>query len=99
KFIQQNAKEKKLRQNNSQATNINEIESDNDLQDIKNKFQVKSSGIISLNEIDKESISNIELEEKRIALLERKVKLKKELAKANAIELQNRQLKKNLGLP
>ncbi|CAG8683162.1 17057_t:CDS:1, partial [Gigaspora rosea] len=60
---------------------------------------VKSSGIISLNEIDKESISNIELEERRIALLERKVKLKKELAEAEAIELQNRQLKINLGLP
>ncbi|CAG8684489.1 20455_t:CDS:1, partial [Gigaspora rosea] len=84
---------KKLRQENSQNADIIEIESDNDSQDIKNEFQLKSSRIISLNEIDKESILNIELEERRIALLERKVKLKKKLAEAEAIELQNRQLK------
>ncbi|CAG8823991.1 46260_t:CDS:2, partial [Gigaspora margarita] len=47
--------------------------------------------IISLDKA--KSISNIELEERKIALLERQTKLRKEIAKAKAIELQNQQLK------
>ncbi|CAG8800195.1 19289_t:CDS:2 [Gigaspora margarita] len=43
-------------------------------------------------------IENIELEERKMALLERQMKLRKEVAEVEAIELQNRQLKMNLGL-
>ena len=41
---------------------------------------------------------NIELEERKLALLERQVKLRKEVAEAEAIELQNQQLKISMGL-
>ena len=41
-----------------------------------------------------ESLStNLELEERKLALLERQVKLRKEAAEAEAIELKNQQLK------
>ncbi|KAF0464111.1 cobalamin biosynthesis protein cobt [Gigaspora margarita] len=92
-------REKRLRQNNLQVTNVIEIESDNDPQDIKNEIQAESFGNMLTNEINKEPILNIELEERKMALLERQAKLRKELAEAEAIELQNRQLKINLGLP
>ncbi|CAG8764125.1 6379_t:CDS:2, partial [Cetraspora pellucida] len=39
---------------------------------------------------------DIELEERKIALKERQIKIRKETAKAQAIELQNRQLKASL---
>ncbi|CAG8850467.1 24969_t:CDS:1, partial [Gigaspora margarita] len=39
---------------------------------------------------------DIELEEKKIALLEHQTKVRKEVAKAEAIELQNKQLKASL---
>jgi len=46
-----------------------------------------------------ESLStNLELEERKLALLERQVKLRKEAAEAEAIELKNQQLKMSLGL-
>ena len=45
-----------------------------------------------------ESISSIKLEERKVALLERQVKLRKEMAEAEEMELKNRQLKMNLGL-
>jgi hypothetical protein len=47
------------------------------------------------NSINKENevMLNIELEERKLALLERQVKLRKEVAEAEAIELQNQQLK------
>jgi len=44
------------------------------------------------------SSANIELEERKLALLERQVKLRKEAAEAEAIELKNQQLKMSLGL-
>ncbi|CAG8835577.1 40905_t:CDS:2, partial [Gigaspora margarita] len=91
-----NCKEKRLQQNNSQVTNVIEIELDNDSQDIKNEVQAESSGNMLTNKINKESISNIELEERKMALLERQAKLRKELAEAEAIELQNQQLKISL---
>ena len=40
---------------------------------------------------------NIELEERKLALLERQVKLRKEVTEAEVIELQNRQLEINMG--
>ena len=41
-----------------------------------------------------ESLStNLELEERKLAILERQVKLRKEAAEAEAIELKNQQLK------
>ena len=43
-------------------------------------------------------ILSIELEERKLALLERQVKLRKETAETEALELQNRQLKISLGL-
>lgn len=49
------------------------------------------------NSINKENES-IELEERKMALLERQVKLRKEMAEAEAIELKNKQLKMSLGL-
>ena len=39
------------------------------------------------------SSANIELEERKLALLERQVKLRKEAAEAEVIELKNQQLK------
>ncbi|CAG8841079.1 27648_t:CDS:1, partial [Racocetra persica] len=63
---------------------------------LKNEIQAESSGNTLLNEINKDSISNIELEERKIALLERQAKLRRELAETEAIELQNRQLKISL---
>jgi len=45
-----------------------------------------------------DSLLSIELEERKIALLERQAKLRKETAEAEAIELKNMQLKKSLGL-
>ncbi|CAG8735258.1 25910_t:CDS:2, partial [Racocetra persica] len=53
KISSTNIKEKRVRQNNSQVTNIIEIESDNDLQDTKNEIQAESSGNTLLNEINK----------------------------------------------
>ena len=44
------------------------------------------------------SSTNLELEERKLALLERQVKLRKEAAEAEAIELKNQQLKMSLGL-
>lgn len=44
------------------------------------------------------SSANLELEERKLALLERQVKLRKEAAEAEAIELKNQQLKMSLGL-
>ena len=44
------------------------------------------------------SSANIELEERKLALLERQVKLRKEAAEAEVIELKNQQLKMSLGL-
>ena len=45
-----------------------------------------------------ESISSIELEERKMALLEHQVKLRKEMAEVEEMELKNRQLKMNLNL-
>ncbi|CAG8540149.1 9869_t:CDS:1, partial [Dentiscutata heterogama] len=73
--------------------------SDNDLHDQKYKIQVENSKTILTNEINQESVSYIELEKRKIALLEYQAKLRKELAKAETIKLQNQQLKINLGLP
>ncbi|CAG8795632.1 26327_t:CDS:1, partial [Gigaspora rosea] len=41
KISSTNVKEKRLRQNNSQITNVIEIESDYDSQDIKNEVQAE----------------------------------------------------------
>ena len=41
---------------------------------------------------------SIELEERKMALLERRVKLRKEMAEVEEMELKNRQLKMNLNL-
>ena len=47
---------------------------------------------------ENEIILSIELEERKLALLERQVKFRKEKAEAEAIKLQNQQLKISLGL-
>ena len=56
--------------------------------------------MLPTNLIDKENdfILSIELEEGKLALLERQVKFRKEAAETEALELQNRQLKISLGL-
>jgi len=71
--------------------------SDNNLQNRDNEISIKNLASSSTNPIN-ESILNIELEERKLALLERQVKLRKEAAEAEAIELKNKQLKINLGL-
>lgn len=43
-------------------------------------------------------LSSIELEERKLTLLERQIKLRKETAEAEAIELKIQQLKMSLGL-
>ncbi|GES75009.1 hypothetical protein RCL_jg13074.t1 [Rhizophagus clarus] len=49
--------------------------------------------IKNLEEQLQTQLLNIELEEKKLVLFERQVKLRKEVAKAETIELQNQQLK------
>ena len=65
-----------------------------------NEVQVENLESSSTNPTDKgnDSLLSIELEERKIALLERQAKLRKETAEAEAIELKNMQLKKSLGL-
>ena len=58
---------------------------------------LESSTTSPTNEGD-ESLLSIELEERKLALLERQVKLRKEKAEAEAIELKNQQLKISMGL-
>jgi hypothetical protein len=58
-----------------------------------NKVQVENLESSSINPINE---GNIKLEERKLALLERQVKLRKEAAEA--IELKNNQLKMSLGL-
>ena len=64
------------------------------------KFGLKIWKVHPTNPIDKENefILSIELEERKLALLERQVKLRKEVAETEALELQNRQLKISLSL-
>ncbi|CAG8713445.1 24495_t:CDS:1, partial [Cetraspora pellucida] len=47
---------------------------------------------------ENDPLLSIELEERKLALLEHQIKANKEAAEAEAIELQNRQLKISLGL-
>ena len=60
-----------------------------------NEVQVKNFESSSTNPTNKgnETLLSIELEERKLALLERQVKLIKETAEAEAIELKNQQLK------
>ncbi|CAG8512717.1 8269_t:CDS:2, partial [Cetraspora pellucida] len=99
-----NNKRKKSRQEtNSQMkyevmteleTIVNVINSDSDNEiDEENKVIAQTTG-----NKKNDSLLSIELEERKIALLEHQVKARKEAAEAEAIELQNRQLKINLGL-
>ena len=70
------------------GSNINLQDRNNEIQiDLENTYN-KENGIIL----------SIELEERKLALLECQVKLKKEKTEAEAIELQNQQLKISLGL-
>ncbi|CAB4432803.1 unnamed protein product [Rhizophagus irregularis] len=65
-----------------------------------NEVQVENLESSSINPINKgnESVLSIELEERKLALLERQVKLRKETAEAEAIELKNQQLKMSMSL-
>ncbi|KAF0541528.1 serine/threonine protein kinase [Gigaspora margarita] len=65
KISSTNVKEKRLWQNNSQVTNVIEIESGYDSQDFKNEVQAESSGNMLTNEINKEPISNTKLEKEK----------------------------------
>ncbi|GES83949.1 hypothetical protein GLOIN_2v1771782 [Rhizophagus clarus] len=62
------------------------------LEDINNEIRVENLGRISINTINNENevMLNIELEERKLALLERQVKFRKEMVEAETIELQNR---------
>jgi hypothetical protein len=58
---------------------------------------------LSMNPINKagnenETILNIELEERKLAIYERQVKLRREKAEVEAMELRNRQLRMSLDL-
>ncbi|CAB4484481.1 hypothetical protein RhiirA5_418122 [Rhizophagus irregularis] len=70
------------------------------LEDVNNEIRVENLGRSSTSSINKENevMLNIELEERKLTLLERQAKLRKEVAEAEAIELQNRQLKISIGL-
>ena len=61
-----------------------------------NEVQVKNFESSSTNPTNKgnETLLSIELGERKLALLERQVKLRKETAEAEAIELKNQQTKK-----
>ena len=65
-----------------------------------NEVQVENLESSSTNPINKgnESVLSIELEERKLALFERQVKLRKETAEAEAIELKNQQLKMSMSL-
>ncbi|CAB4430427.1 unnamed protein product [Rhizophagus irregularis] len=67
---------------------------------MNNEIRVENLGRSSTSSINKENevMLNIKLEERKLALLERQAKLRKEVAEAEAIELQNRQLKISMGL-
>jgi hypothetical protein len=70
------------------------------LEDTNKEIWVENLGRSFMNSINKENevMLNIELEERKLALLEHQVKLRKEVAEAEAIELQNQQLKISMGL-
>ncbi|PKY46197.1 hypothetical protein RhiirA4_470940 [Rhizophagus irregularis] len=88
-----NSNEKRLRLAETVSNTTN-------LEDINNEIRVENLGRSSTSSINKENevMLNIELEERKLALLERQAKLRKEVAEAEAIELQNRQLKISMGL-
>ena len=67
---------------------------------VSNEVQVENLESSSTNPTNKgnESLLSIELEERKLALLERQIKLRKETAEAEAMELKNQQLKMSLGL-
>jgi len=67
---------------------------------VSNKVQVENLESSSTNPTNRgnESLLSIELEERKLALLERQIKLRKETAEAEAMELKNQQLKMSLGL-
>jgi hypothetical protein len=70
------------------------------LEDTNKEIRVENLGMSFTNSINKENevMLNIELAERKLALLERQVKLRKEVVEAEAIELQNQQLKISMGL-
>ncbi|CAG8475742.1 7204_t:CDS:10 [Scutellospora calospora] len=73
-------------------TIVNVINSDNEIGE-ENKIIPQTTG-----NKENDPLLSIELEERKIALLECQVKARKEAAEAEAIELQNRQLRISLGL-
>ena len=71
--------------------------------DKNNEIRIEDLDILSMNPINKaeketEIILNIELEERKLAIYERQVKLRREKAEVEAMELRNRQLRMSLDL-
>lgn len=89
-------KEKRTRHDANSNEVMTEVVSNTNLHD-ENEIWVVDLERPFTNSINKENES-IELEERKMALLERQVKLRKEMAEAEAIELKNKQLKMSLGL-
>ena len=88
-----NSNEKRLRHDtNSQITNnilAETVSNTTNLEDINNEIRVENLGRPSTSSINKENevMLNIELEERKLVLLEHQAKLRKEVAEAEAIEL------------
>jgi hypothetical protein len=93
KTLSINSNEKRLRHDtNSQITNnilAETVSNTTNLEDINNEIRVENLGRSSTSSINKENevMLNIELEERKLVLLERQAKLRKEVAEAEAIEL------------
>ena len=73
------------------------------LQDRNNEIRIEDLDSLSMNSINKaekenEIILDIELEERKLAIYEHQVKLRREKAEVEAMELRNRQLRMSLDL-
>ncbi|CAB4430480.1 unnamed protein product [Rhizophagus irregularis] len=98
--IASNRKAAKYNKKDETKNSSETVSNTTNLEDMNNEIRVENLGRSSTSSINKENevMLNIELEERKLALLERQAKLRKEVAEAEAIELQNRQLKISMGL-
>ena len=90
-------KEKRMHHDQDTSKVMAEISNTN-LQDRDNGVENSFTNPINKAEKENEFVLGIEQEERKLALLERQIKLRREAAEVEAMELQNRKLKISLGL-
>ena len=91
-------KEKRMHHDQDTSKVMAEIVSNTNLQDRDNGVENSFTNPINKAEKENEFVLGIEQEERKLALLERQIKLRREAAEVEAMELQNRKLKISLGL-